>query len=73
MAVDGLRYTYRHDSILNFMSQHITPSENIEVYFDLEGKKINGGTIPSDILVTLSRPDLVIIDLHLMYFCVNSL
>ena len=44
------------------MSQHITPSQNIEVYFDLEGKKINGGTIPSDILVTLSRPDLVIID-----------
>ena len=56
------RYGYRHDSILNYMSQHITPSDNTEVYFDLEGKKINGGTIPADILTTLSRPDLVIIN-----------
>ena len=61
VAVEGHRYDYRHDSLLNYMSKHILPSDNIEVYFDLEGKKINGGTIPSDILTTLSRPDLVII------------
>ena len=34
----------------------------MEVYFDLEGMRINGSTIPTDIITTLSRPDLVIID-----------
>ena len=34
----------------------------MEVYFDLEGMKTNGSTIPADIITTLSRPDLVIID-----------
>ena len=62
VALEGNRYDYRHDSILNYMAQHIKPSENIEVYLDLEGRKINGGTIPSDIVTTSSRPDLVIVN-----------
>ena len=36
-----------------------------EVYADLEGWKINGGTIPADILVSCgkgSKPDMVVID-----------
>ena len=44
------------------MAQHFTPSSNIEVYFDLEGKTINGSTIPADIVTTNSRPDLVVIN-----------
>ena len=56
------RYGYRHDSILNYMSQHITSTGSTEVYVDIEGKKINGGTIPADILTTLARSDLVIIN-----------
>ena len=36
--------------------------ENIEVYADIPGLDLNGSTIPPDILVTLSRPDLVIIN-----------
>ena len=44
------------------MSKHFTATETMEVYFDLEGMKTNGSTIPADIITTLSRPDLVIID-----------
>ena len=31
-------------------------------YADFKGAKVNGGTIPPHIMVTNSRPDLVIID-----------
>ena len=35
---------------------------NIQIYADLEGYTINGQTIPPNIIATLSRPDLVVID-----------
>ena len=44
------------------MAQHVTSSEKMDIYFDLEGKKINGGTLPADIVTTLARPDIVLID-----------
>ena len=44
------------------MSKHIKATETMEVYFDLDGMKTNGSTLPADIITTLSRPDLVIID-----------
>ena len=34
----------------------------MEVYCDLEGARVNGVTIPPDILVTASKPDLVLVD-----------
>ena len=61
------RFTWRHDSVL----QHITrtvknlSTPNTDVYADLDGWKINAGTIPADILVSSgkgSRPDLVLIN-----------
>ena len=36
--------------------------ENTEIYADLEGAKISGGTIPPNIVTTAQRPDLVIVD-----------
>ena len=36
--------------------------DHIKVYADLDGHKVNGGTIPQDIVVTGSLPDLVIVD-----------
>ena len=39
-------------------------TQNTEVFSDLEGHQVNGGTIPADVLVTGghgSKPDLVII------------
>ena len=62
VALQGKRFDYRHDSILNYMSKHIMVTDTMGVYFDLEGLKINSSTIPTDIITTLSRPDLVIID-----------
>ena len=50
------------------MLQYITNTvkenlpENVQVYADLEGHKVNGLTIPPHIMVTSSRCDLVIID-----------
>ena len=37
-------------------------SSDLEIYADLEDCKINGGTVPPDICLTGSRPDLVLID-----------
>ena len=51
--------------------QHITivvknlATSNTEVFSDIDGHQVNGGTIPADVLVTGgkgSKPDLVIID-----------
>ena len=36
--------------------------EDITTYADLPKYSINGGTIPGDILTTLQRPDIVIIN-----------
>ena len=36
--------------------------DHIKVYADLEGHKVNGGTIPQEMVVTSSLPDLVIVD-----------
>ena len=64
VALTQKRYNYRHDSVLNHMARVILANkpENIEVYADIPGLDLNGSTIPPDILVTLSRPDLVIIN-----------
>ena len=36
--------------------------EGVEIFADLENCKINGGTLPPDVALTASRPDLVLID-----------
>ena len=36
--------------------------EHITIYIDIPGHKINGGTIPADVLTTLERPDIVILN-----------
>ena len=54
------RYTWRHDSILNKISQTIKANseDDINIYVDLN----SSWTIPPDILPTSDRPDLVIIN-----------
>ena len=58
------RFTWRHNSVLNYMSNTIQQNKpsNVEVFCDITGQDINGGTIPPDILVTQSRPDLVLLN-----------
>ena len=37
-------------------------SQNVEIYADLPGHNVSGQSIPQDILVTASLPNLVIVD-----------
>ena len=61
---DTERFKFRHDSVLNYITHTLKENkpENIQIYADLDGHKINGTTIPPHITVTSSRCDLVIID-----------
>ena len=36
--------------------------ESEQIFADLPGHQINGGTVPANVLVTAERPDIVIID-----------
>ena len=58
------RFTWRHNSVLNFLTKAILQDKpsDLTIYSDLPGFDFNGSTIPPDILVTQSRPDLVIIN-----------
>jgi len=57
------RYTWRHNSVLNFIYNALKPKEsNLEFHVDLPGSLTGISTIPIDIVITLQRPDLVIID-----------
>jgi hypothetical protein len=63
-ALNQKRFTWRHDSVLSYMKSEMDKGkpDNITIYTDIPGHSINGGTIPADILTTLQRPDIVIID-----------
>ena len=58
------RMTWRHNLVLNYITLTLKENslEHIQVYADLGGHKVNGQTIPPHIMVTSSRPDLVLID-----------
>ena len=58
------RYERRHNGVLAFLYQVVMQNkpDDIEVYADIEGAKVSGGTIPPHIVTTVQRPDLVIID-----------
>ena len=63
--LDEGRYTWRHDNILHYLYTILKYQdiEDLEVYADLPDKQApGGGTIPSDIVVTAERPDLVIVN-----------
>ena len=64
VALQQGRYTWRHNSVLHFVSttiMHEKP-EDLEIFADLPGLDQNGGTIPPDIITTQLRPDLVILN-----------
>ena len=63
--LDQGRYSWRHDSILNQLYDFIKPpnsDSNFEVYCDLPGKKTGISTVPTDIVITNQRPDIVIVN-----------
>ena len=64
VALDEGRFTWRHNSVLSHMAKTLLASnpENLQIFADLPGLWLNGGTVPPDILSTKFRPDLVIIN-----------
>ena len=58
------RYEWRHNGVLAYLYKTLIKNkqDGMAVYADIEGGKVNGGTIPPNIMVTTSRPDLVIVN-----------
>ena len=58
-------FTWRHNSILSHLAQALVQGNgggSWTIYADIPGLSLNGGSIPSDVLVTTDRPDLVFLD-----------
>ena len=58
------RFKFRHDSVLTHLLATINKNKKEEVttFADLNGWRVNGGTVPPDLVLTEQIPDLVIID-----------
>ena len=59
--LDQGRYTWRHDSVLNRITQFVNRSESSHILVNSD-LGVKPWTIPPDILATSDRPDLVVID-----------
>ena len=75
MSLTQGRYTWRHNSVLNHIASTIVQNKppNLEVFSDIAGQDINGGTIPPDILTTQFRPDLVLLNRQQKTICLLEL
>ena len=58
------RFCFRHDSVLAHLVDRIVSSKaaSMEVYADLDGWRVNGGSVPSDLVATGQIPDIVLLD-----------
>ena len=63
VALDQGRFTYRHNSVLSSILKSLksgATSNNIQIqiFADLPGNTVNGGTIPASIIPTTEKPDI---------------
>ena len=58
------RFDWRHDSVLKVLTSTLLEGkpDDLLLYSDLVGYKINGGTIPGDILCTLKIPSILMVE-----------
>ena len=58
------RYEWRHNGVLAYLYKVMVESKppGVTIYADIEGAKVNGGTVPPEIMMTSQRPDMVIIN-----------
>ena len=58
------RYEWRSNGIVAYLHETFSKQkpDGIRIYADIEGAKVNGGTIPADIMITTQRPDIVIVN-----------
>ena len=56
------RFTFRHDNILHYISECLD-RQRFKCFLDLEGQQTEaGGTIPTSLVITVKKPDIVIIN-----------
>ena len=58
------RYEWRHNNVLAHLYSTLRENKpnNLEIYADLEGAFIGSSTIPVEVMLTNSRPDIVLVD-----------
>ena len=58
------RFEWRHNNIVHYLHSLFSAQRlgGVEVFADLDGLRVNGVTIPSDVAMTAQKPDLVIIN-----------
>ena len=58
------RYVWRHDSIVTYIvdTLKLSKPDTLDIFADIDGHRVNGLTIPSHVLITQQRPDIVLID-----------
>ena len=58
------RFEWRHNNIVHYLHSLFSAQrlDGVEVYADLDGHRVNGVTIPSDVAMTAQKPDLVIVN-----------
>ena len=65
-ALDQGKFTWRHDSLLYYNVIYIASCldiMNFTCFVDIEGHQTNsGGTLPPDIIVSILKPDIVIVE-----------
>lgn len=66
MAMKDGRMKWRHDSLLTHLVETLKQQKpdmtETEIFADFPPDNINGGTVPGDIIATLKRPDIVLIN-----------
>ena len=58
------RYEWRHNNVLAHLYSTLRENkpDNLEIYADLEGAFIGSSTVPVEIMLTNSRPDITLVD-----------
>ena len=58
------RYVWRHDSIVTYIVEtlKLDKPDQLDIFADIEGHRVNGLTLPSTVVVTGQRPDIVMVD-----------
>ena len=74
-ALEQERFNFRHDSIVNYLVTVLKSLNQgqFEIYADIHGNTVNGGTVPSDIVPTVQRPDIVLVNRNDKYVIIGEL
>ena len=57
------RFEWRHNNVVKYLHTLFSSQglEGVEIFADLDGHRVNGVTIPTDLAMSAQKPDLVLI------------